>query len=386
MSAAWPTVALGEVTRLDLNREPIDPSKTYDMVGVLSFARGLFDREPIENGNTSYKHFLRLKPDHVVMSQLFGWEGALALSEDRFAGKYLSPQFPTFLCDEKRLDREFLGWLMRRPSFWSDLGTRASGMGDRRRTLNPDAFFACQIPLPPLDEQRRLVARIEELAAKVEEANRLRAAAKEQLTLTNNRIVATKIDRIIAPLRPLSEVAIKRTGVAYRASDFSDQSGVPVVRLKEIGTKVPQVFLTNPDSYPNVWLEPGDIILAKTSFSTGAMCIWETSGAVLNQNAIMLRAKEGVLQKYLYAWLGQQIHRYLSSHLADPNFYPYIRESDLIRWPVPVPPTDEQSRIVSELDDLQAKVDTVKAIQTETAAELDAMLPAILDKAFKGAL
>lgn len=33
---------------------------------------------------------------------------------------------------------------------------------------------------------------------------------------------------------------------------------------------------------------------------------------------------------------------------------------------------------------LQAKVDAVKALQVETAAELDAMLPAILDKAFKG--
>jgi len=32
------------------------------------------------------------------------------------------------------------------------------------------------------------------------------------------------------------------------------------------------------------------------------------------------------------------------------------------------------------------KLDSVKALQTETAAELDAMLPVILDKAFKGEL
>ena len=46
----------------------------------------------------------------------------------------------------------------------------------------------------------------------------------------------------------------------------------------------------------------------------------------------------------------------------------------------------EQRRIVAELDALQAKVDTLKRLQTETAAELDALLPAILDKAFKGEL
>lgn len=46
----------------------------------------------------------------------------------------------------------------------------------------------------------------------------------------------------------------------------------------------------------------------------------------------------------------------------------------------------EQRRIVAYLDDLQAKVDSMKRLQAETAAELDAMLPSVLDKAFKGDL
>jgi type I restriction enzyme S subunit len=53
-----------------------------------------------------------------------------------------------------------------------------------------------------------------------------------------------------------------------------------------------------------------------------------------------------------------------------------------------------QRRIVSELDALQAEVDALKHMQAETpvkdtgqaAAELDALLPAILDRAFKGEL
>jgi type I restriction enzyme S subunit len=53
---------------------------------------------------------------------------------------------------------------------------------------------------------------------------------------------------------------------------------------------------------------------------------------------------------------------------------------------LPVPPVPEQRRIVAYLDDLQAKVDCVKALQGQTKAELDALLPSILDKAFKGEL
>jgi restriction endonuclease S subunit len=53
---------------------------------------------------------------------------------------------------------------------------------------------------------------------------------------------------------------------------------------------------------------------------------------------------------------------------------------------VPIAPPADQSRIVAELDALQAKVDAVKKLQSETQAELDALLPSILDKAFKGEL
>lgn len=47
---------------------------------------------------------------------------------------------------------------------------------------------------------------------------------------------------------------------------------------------------------------------------------------------------------------------------------------------------EQQVKIAGELDALQSKLDSVKALQSETAAEMDAMLPAILDKAFKGEL
>lgn len=56
------------------------------------------------------------------------------------------------------------------------------------------------------------------------------------------------------------------------------------------------------------------------------------------------------------------------------------------QMPVTLPPLPEQRRIVAELDALQAQVDALKRLQAETAAELDALLPAILDKAFKGEL
>ena len=54
----------------------------------------------------------------------------------------------------------------------------------------------------------------------------------------------------------------------------------------------------------------------------------------------------------------------------------------LMRIPVPVPPYAQQVRF----DSLCREVDALKRLQAETATELDALLPSILDKAFKGIL
>jgi type I restriction enzyme S subunit len=63
-----------------------------------------------------------------------------------------------------------------------------------------------------------------------------------------------------------------------------------------------------------------------------------------------------------------------------------VSGADAQSFVVPVPPLPEQRRIVVALDALQAEVDALKRLQAETAAELDALLPAILDRAFKGEL
>lgn len=49
-------------------------------------------------------------------------------------------------------------------------------------------------------------------------------------------------------------------------------------------------------------------------------------------------------------------------------------------------PFDEQRRIVAYLDGLQAKVNALRGLQSQSQEELDALLPSVLDKAFKGEL
>ena len=54
--------------------------------------------------------------------------------------------------------------------------------------------------------------------------------------------------------------------------------------------------------------------------------------------------------------------------------------------PIPAPPLCEQHRIAADLDTLQTQVDALQNLCSQTTAELDALLPSVLDNAFKGNL
>lgn len=381
MSSAWPLVALGEILKLDLDRVPIDASATYEMVGIYSFGRGLFDREPVSGNNTSYKQFYRLAADHVVMSQLFGWEGALATSSDDFAGKYVSPQFPTFRVISELLDRNFLGWCIRQPSFWKDLGSRTKGMGDRRRTLNPEALFATQIPLPPLSEQQRIVARIEELSAKIEEARGLRRQSMEEAE-----------DFIISLHKSLSGSRIKKLGDIL----CLDEDAIPIKPT---------------DSYLQVGVR---------GFGAGLFAKPATSGMDTTYKAFNRLYEGALVMSQVKAWEGAvavcgkslagyfvspeyRTFRFVASE-AIPSYFAAIvktewfwsrlkdatrgvgarrertRPEQFLNIEIPVPTVIQQRESAILFD----KIEALKSLQAETAAELDALLPSILDKAFKG--
>ena len=384
MSVPWPSrVRLGDVITLRRDRVNLTAGIAYKRITVRMKSQGVVLRDVADGAAIHSEAQFQAKAGQFVLSRIDARNGASGLVPTELDDAVVSANFLTFDVGLERLDPRFLELFASRRSFWEQCAAISEGTTNRVPVRLAD-FLALEIPLPPLAEQQRIVERTNALAVRIAEARSLRNQAAAETAAIVPGVSARLFGAMDFEKRSLREVADKRTGIAYRAEDFLETGDTPVVRLKELATKRPTVYLRNPDAYPNVWLQPGDIILAKTSFSTGAMCQWPGPLAVLNQNAIMLRAKAGVEQRFLFAWLGQQVSRYLFDHLADPQFYPYIREADLMRWLVPVPPSADQRRIVAYLDGLQEHVDALKRLQAETAAELDALFPAILDRAFKG--
>jgi type I restriction enzyme S subunit len=109
---------------------------------------------------------------------------------------------------------------------------------------------------------------------------------------------------------------------------------------------------------------------------------------MLSDKIIRLKTKPDMLPAYVVlAFASAESQEYFKQRktgLAESQVN--ISREKILRLPLKVPPISEQRRIVAHLDALQTKADALRSLQSETASALDALLPAVLVKAFAGKL
>ena len=154
----WRRVRLGDVMRLDLDPVRVLADASYPNLGVLSFARGLFAKPPISGLDTSATTLYRVRAGQAIYSRLFAFEGAYAYVETEFDGRYVSGEFPTFTPLPDVMLAEFFFAYMKRVSAWEAMRVGSKGLGSRRQRVQPETLLAHELWLPPMTEQRRIVA------------------------------------------------------------------------------------------------------------------------------------------------------------------------------------------------------------------------------------
>lgn len=385
MKTEAPKIPLREVMRLSIDAVPVDPLASYPIAGVYSFGRGLLARKPIAGSETTYKVLHRLHSDDFVMSQLKAWEGALARIPPSFEGWFLSPQFPTFRPIPDLLDIGYLDWFCRQSRVWEKLRVRSRGMGARRDSVSPASFLSLEIPLPSVPEQRRIGARIEAMRAKIDEAKELRTRSRSEV----DAIVRLMANRLMAQLKeayrpvPLLSVCDFRGGSQPPKSLFRYDQAPGYVRFLQIRDFSSDDFPTYiPESPNNRMAQPQEVLVGRYGASLGKI-LRGKSGAYNVAICKAVPVREDLELDYLaillsYGAFQDRLNEISRSAQAGFN------KGDLREVYVCVPGRGEQRRIGEFLASLEAKFGPLKRLQAETAAELAALLPSFLDKAFKG--
>jgi restriction endonuclease S subunit len=383
----WKMVKLGEVLKQDkASAVSIDPSKNYEMVGVYSFGRGLFHKESQLGLNTSYKVFYQLKENHVVLSQLFGWEGALALSSKEFEGKFVSNQFPTFLADETKAARDFIGFFLKRKKVWEMLFERGTGMGSRRRMLNPESLLGLEIPLPPLAEQQRIAGHLAALKGKIDAVRRLR----EEQVREVNRLTFDVLDQFFVEgeEKTIGQIC-EKPQYGYTASADFQNIGVRFVRITDIQNgqvqwdSVPYCQCEKPDNY---LLKENDILFARTGGTIGKSFLVKAvpEDSVFASYLIRLRVKEKVLPEFLYLFFQSKSYWQQITDSKTGTGQPNLNGSKLSEIVLKVPDLQTQRHIVAEVQAFQTKMEQLKAAQAGQLAGLEGLFPGVLERAFRG--
>ena len=381
----WVLTPLGKLLSHVSRPVRVDPGATYRLLGAKWYAKGLFVRAEKTGAEIQAKSLFQVKAGDFIYNRLFAWKGSFAVASEEHDGCFVSNEFPCFKVDHNRLDPRFLWLYFSRQKAWSEaLGLSSGSPPTSRNRLKEEQFLRMVLPLPPLSEQQRIVARIEEVAAKIKDARHLRKEVESSLrgvSLGAYREITKGARRLpiaeVAPLirRPVDvEPSVKYHELGIR-SFGKGTFHKPPIEGTSVGTKKLFRIGANDLLFNIVFAWEGAVAVATP----------RDHGRVGSHRFLTCVPKEGLAtSKFLcFHFLTDEGLEQLGK--ASPGGAGRNRTlglKTLEEIPVPVPVYEKQLWF----DSLEAKMDSLKALQTQSAAELDALLPSILDKAFKGDL
>lgn len=393
------TAPLGElVTRSD-DWITLDPTEVYTEVTVRLWGKGVIARGEKLGGEIGGTRRLRVHPHEFILSRIDARNGAFGLVPAQLDGAVVSNDFPCFRANESALLPDYLGWLSRTRWFTEACKQVSEGTTNRVR-LNEEKFLAIEIPLPPIEEQRRIVAKIEHLAGKVDHARGLRTRSLKE----TNQWMASIAHQLFAEelagrseAIPLGDISDVRSGVTLGRQLSGELVELPYLRVANVqdgylDLNLLKTVWVRSDERDKWQLRDGDLLLTEGGDwdKLGRGTVWrEEIADCIHQNHIFrVRLCTGDLYpEYVLAVIRSPYGKdYFKEASKKTTNLASINQRQLKAFPVFSVPLEEQREIVAYLNGLQDKVDRLKAVQQKTAAELDALLPSILDKAFKGEL
>lgn len=173
----WPTVQLGKLAKQRRDFILIDDFTEYKRCRVQLHAQGIVLRDAVPGAEIKTKKQQTCKAGDFLVAEIDAKVGGFGIVPDDLDGAIVSSHYFLFEVDEGKLNRRFLDFFIRTPAFCDQVTAQGS---TNYAAIRPNDVLAYDVPLPPLAEQQRIVERIEELAAKINEARGLRQEATEE--------------------------------------------------------------------------------------------------------------------------------------------------------------------------------------------------------------
>lgn len=375
----WPVVTLGEVVRHRKEFITIQPDETYSRCRVQTSARGIVLRDRVLGDAIKTKKQQVCRAGEFLVAEIDAKLGGYGIVPDKLNGAIVSSHYFLFEVDERSLLRKFLHWYCRTSNFLEQVNARGS---TNYAAIRPGDVLTYTIPLPSLDEQQQIVAKLDKVAVLVEERRRVIEAAGRDA----KAMLSTAFHQIIdgAPYRPMAEVApLVRRPVEIEPSQSYPELGV---RSFGRGTFHKPALDGSKLTWQKLFLiQAGDLVFSNIKAWEGAFAVAKPedhnrfgSHRYLTCVPLTGAVTAGFVWFYLQSKKGLEKVVAASPGSADRNRT--FGQKALGAIKVPIPPLDRQRWF----DRLQGQVRQMEALREGARQDVEALLPAMLDGVFKG--
>lgn len=401
MSAAWQTLKLAEVCEFKPAKKQV--KEKLDDADLVSFApmgdlgelRMQFEaseERPLSEVYGGYTYFAdgdvlcaKITPcfENGKMGVAAGLKNGVGFGSSEYVVMRPSP----------RILAEYLFYFMLRDEF-REAGARVMTGAVGHKRVPKEYFEDHAIPLPPLEEQKRIVAVLDQGFAALDRARALAEANLADAEELFENYIAEAFSNLSkqADVRLLSEICKVERGSSPRPIKnyiTSERDGVNWVKIGDIreGQKyVTQTAqkITRKGAEKSRYVEPGDFILTN-SMSYGRPYIMKIDGYI-HDGWFVLRLGDEVDGNYLYYLISSGFVQAQFAKLAAGSVVKNI-SSDLVKKALlPIPPLELQRNFADKFAECSEKVEEAAQHYRSKLADLDDLRQSLLQKAFAGDL
>lgn len=380
--SVWPLAPLASAIQYRKEFVLIDDLSSYKRCRVQLHAQGIVLRDFVPGTEIKTKKQQICKAGDFLVAEIDAKVGGFGIVPEELDQAIVSSHYFLFEVNEKILNRRFLDFFIRTPAFREQVAAQGS---TNYAAIRPNDVLGYKLPLPPLPEQQRIVARIESLAAKIEEAKSLQGEVTAGLENLCRSMIFNEsfASSTMTPMREL--VRLREPDVIVRSDEKYQFSGVYCFGR---GVFKGQQKSGMEFAYPRLTrLQTGNFVYPK-------LMAWEGAFGIVPADCdALVVSTEFPVFEVIESRVYPEV---LDVYFRTPSVWPALagvstgtnvrrrrlNPSDFLDYKMPLPSLQVQQKLRQVKD----KADSVNKLQIETAAELAALLPTILDKAFKGEL